>query len=281
MRFRQKHLEFGAGVLAGLALALIALALFSWLALEVREGETLRFDSEVRSALHQHASPALTGIMKAFTVIGSSIPMLLLLATAVSVFWLAGLRRQAMMMVIAMAGALLIELSLKHVFHRARPQPYFDVPLPTSYSFPSGHALSAACFYGMLAMLVAARVQRRSYRIAIWLGCVLMIAMIGISRIYLGVHYPSDVAGGYTTACIWLVALDIAQERLNHPARLNPTERNARHQQAHQHHDSRGRNRNPAECRMALRTFALRNQFLCVKHQNSDAHQNNGEANAE
>ncbi|MDQ2946089.1 MAG: phosphatase PAP2 family protein [Acidobacteriota bacterium] len=213
MRFRAKHLEFGVGVVAGLALAIIALALFSWLALEVREGETLRFDSDVRSALHQHASPALTAVMKAFTVIGSSIPMLLLIVTAVLAFWLAGLRRQAMMMVIVMVGALVIELSLKHVFHRARPEPYFNVPLPSSYSFPSGHALSAACFYGMLALLLGARVRRWIYRLGIWILCGLMIVMIGVSRIYLGVHYPSDVAAGYTTACIWLVALDLAQER--------------------------------------------------------------------
>lgn len=213
MNFRAKHLEFGVGVLGGLALALLALALFSWLALEVHRGETLRFDGDVRSALHQHASPALTGVMKAFTVIGSSVPSLLLLATVVSAFWLAGLRRQAIMMLIVMAGALVIELSLKHVFHRARPQPYFSFPLPTSYSFPSGHALSAACFYGMLAVLVGARMRRRIYRVAIWFACVFMIAMIGVSRIYLGVHYPSDVAGGYTTACIWLVALDVAQQR--------------------------------------------------------------------
>ena len=199
--------------MAGLALAIIALALFSWLALEVRERETLRFDSSVRSALHQQASPALTVVMKAFTVIGSSIPMLLLLAATVSAFWLGGLRRQAMMMVIVMAGSLVIELSLKHVFHRARPEPYFNVPLPSSYSFPSGHALSAACFYGMLALLLAARVRRETYRLGIWILCGLMIVMIGVSRIYLGVHYPSDVAAGYTTACIWLVTLDLAQER--------------------------------------------------------------------
>ena len=217
LTFRQKHLQFGVGVLAGLALALLALAVFSWLALEVRRGETLRFDGWVRSSLHQHASPGLTAAMKTFTVVGSSIPMLLLLATMVSAFWFARLCRQAMMMAIAMAGALIIELSLKHVFHRARPEPYFNVPLPTSYSFPSGHALSAACFYGMLALLVAARVRRRSYRIAIRTVCGLMIAAIGISRIYLGVHYPSDVVGGYTTACVWLVALNAAQNRFNYP----------------------------------------------------------------
>ncbi|MDQ6758785.1 MAG: phosphatase PAP2 family protein [Acidobacteriota bacterium] len=214
MTFRQKHLEFGAGVLAALALALIALALLSWLALEVRRGETLRFDSQVRSTLHQHASPALTTVMKAFTLAGSSLPSLLLLAAAVSAFWLAGLHRQAMMMLITMAGALVIELSLKHVFHRARPEPYFNFPLPTSYSFPSGHALSAACFYGMLALLLAARVQRLTHRLAIWLGCTSIIVMIGLSRIYLGVHYPSDVAAGYATACVWLVALDVARARL-------------------------------------------------------------------
>ncbi|MGI8745684.1 MAG: phosphatase PAP2 family protein [Bryobacteraceae bacterium] len=62
-------------------------------------------------------------------------------------------------------------------------------------------------------MLVTARVRRRSRRIAIWAVCVAMIGMIGLSRVYLGVHYPSDVIAGYMTACVWLVMLNAAIER--------------------------------------------------------------------
>lgn len=213
MTIRGRHIEFGARIIGGLALALMALAVFSWLAFEVREGETLRFDGLVRNGVHQHASPALTVVMKGFTVIGASVCVFLLLSTAVISFLAAGLKRQAMMMVVAMAGSLVLEFSLKHVFHRARPQPWFNVPLPKSYSFPSGHALAAACLYGMLALLVTARVRRRAMRIAIWIACTVMIAMIGLSRIYLGVHYPSDVVAGYMAACVWLVMLNAALQK--------------------------------------------------------------------
>lgn len=150
MTIRGRQVEFGVRVVGGLALALFALAVFSWLAFEVREGETLRFDGLVRNAVHQHASPALTVVMKGFTVIGASVCVFILLSTAVVSFWAAGLARQSWMMMIAVAGSLVLEFGLKHVFHRARPEPYFNVPLPKSYSFPSGHALAAACLYGML-----------------------------------------------------------------------------------------------------------------------------------
>lgn len=213
MTIRGRHVEFGVRVLGALLLAVFALAVFSWLALEVREGETLQFDSLVRNTVHQHASPAVTIVMKGFTVIGASVCTFVVLAAAVISFWLAGMRRAAIMLLIAMAGSLVLELSLKHVFHRARPEPYFNVPLPGSYSFPSGHALAAACLYGMLAYLVTARVHRRGTRIAVWMFCLGMIVMIGLSRIYLGVHYPSDVVAGYMTACVWLVMLNAAIDR--------------------------------------------------------------------
>lgn len=213
MTVRTRHIEFGAHIVAGLALALLALAIFSWLAFEIHAGETLRFDGLVRAGVHRHASPALTLVMKGFTVIGASVCVFVLLATSFATFWLAGLRRQAVLMLVAMVGALALELSLKHAFHRARPEPYFNVPLPASYSFPSGHALAAACLYGMLAVLTTGRVKRRDRKVAIWTVCAFMILMIGLSRIYLGVHYPSDVLAGYMAACVWLGMLYLAIER--------------------------------------------------------------------
>jgi len=202
LTLRIKHLQFGFGVIAALCLALSALAVFSWLAFEVKRGDTIKFDSRVREALHEHASATRTAVMKAFTVAGASVCEFILLGSAVLAFWSLSLRHQAMMLIIAMAGALTLEIGLKHVFHRARPEPYFNVPLPSSYSFPSGHALAAACFYGMLASLVSARVRRRAAKVVIWIVCVAMVALIGVSRIYLGVHYPSDVIAGYMAACV-------------------------------------------------------------------------------
>ncbi|HMC29816.1 MAG TPA: phosphatase PAP2 family protein, partial [Candidatus Angelobacter sp.] len=79
--------------------------------------------------------------------------------------------------------------------------------VPNSYSFPSGHALTSLCFYGVMAGLLSARIKSLPWRIALWTAAVLLIIAIGLSRIYLGVHYPSDVLAGYLAATVWVSAV--------------------------------------------------------------------------
>lgn len=122
--------------------------------------------------------------------------------------------REAVRLVITLAGAGLLDTALKAAFHRPRPAPFFDTPLPNSYSFPSGHALFALCFYCTLAALLAARVRSRAVRVTIWTVAVALIAAIGLSRIYLGVHYPSDVIAGYAVALVWVLAVKIGERIL-------------------------------------------------------------------
>jgi len=105
-----------------------------------------------------------------------------------------------------MAGALVLDISLKYAFHRQRPTPFF-VPLPHTYSFPSGHALFSFCFYGVLAGLIADRVKSRAVEVCVWVAAALLIAAIGLSRIYLGVHYPTDVIAGYVAAAVWVSSM--------------------------------------------------------------------------
>jgi hypothetical protein len=99
-------------------------------------------------------------------------------------------------MVVTILGALVLDLSLKYAFHRPRPVPFF-VPAPYTYSFPSGHSLFSFCFYGVLAGLLTRRIRSRRWRVLIWTLAALLVATIGLSRVYLGVHYPSDVIAGY------------------------------------------------------------------------------------
>ncbi|HLY91696.1 MAG TPA: phosphatase PAP2 family protein, partial [Candidatus Angelobacter sp.] len=79
--------------------------------------------------------------------------------------------------------------------------------LPNSYSFPSGHALTSLCFYGVMAGLLSARIKSLPWRIVMWTLAVLLIVSIGLSRIYLGVHYPSDVLAGYLAATLWVTGI--------------------------------------------------------------------------
>ena len=202
------------GPLVSLVVAVLAIFLFAWLAENVAAQHTLAFDSSVRAAVHAFASPALTRLMFAISFMGSG-GLITSALVAFALFRHFLWRRAAIWMVVTLAGALVLDLTLKFAFHRARPVPFFG-PIPRTYSFPSGHSLFSFCFYGVLAGLLAGRVRSMSARVLIWLIAALLVLSIGLSRIYLGVHYPSDVIAGYLAGTIWsatMVALDRMRRR--------------------------------------------------------------------
>lgn len=206
----------------GLVSAALALALFSWLGREIVTGVTPLLDERLRSALHAVASPRLTKVMIAASLYGGPAwlaPLGVVLAIA---FFIHGWRRGAALVVVTMAGAGLLDTLLKRAFARVRPIAFFDYPLPVSHSFPSGHAFFAASFFGGLAVLVSGRVQSKLLRGLVWLVAIGLVLLVGLSRIYLGVHYPSDVLAGYAAATIWVAAVAfgdrLASRRRGRPA---------------------------------------------------------------
>jgi undecaprenyl-diphosphatase len=136
------------------------------------------------------------------------------------VFLWRGWRRGALLVVLTLAGAALLNWLLKISFARVRPEAFFDYPLPGSPSFPSGHALFAASVFGGLAALLSARVKHGLLRVVIWSGATLLILLIGFSRVYLGVHYPSDVLAGYSVAVIWVTFVAVGDRLARHRRRL-------------------------------------------------------------
>jgi undecaprenyl-diphosphatase len=192
-------------IVGSLALAVVATFLFAWIADSVVDQHSRTFDQFVRAAIHHYASPAMTRAMFAITFMGN--PGLVIAAlVAVGLFLYIRWYRATIWLLITLAGATVLDISLKWAFHRARPTPYFG-KLPHTYSFPSGHALYSFCFYGVLAGLVADRVRSLSLRIIVWTFAGTLVVAIGISRIYLGVHYPTDVVGGYLAAAIWVASM--------------------------------------------------------------------------
>lgn len=119
----------------------------------------------------------------------------------------AGRWRDAGWLVAVFLSAELLLQALKYSFHRHRPEPFFGIAAPESYSFPSGHALMSTVFYVLLASLLTRNPVIRGAAIGVAI-------LIGISRIYLGVHYPTDVLAGYAAAVFWLSGCHLLRERL-------------------------------------------------------------------
>lgn len=184
-----------------------ALLLFITLAEAVRRGSTQRFDEAIRRLVHAHATPAMTALMRGLSSLGR--PEILIALGALVIIWLAatGRPRTALFFGLVVAGAEVLDQLLKLLFHRVRPVAYFGLADPRSYSFPSGHALVSCTFCGMLAAVAAARTTSRALRYFFYIAAAAMTAAIGLSRIYLGVHYPSDVLGGYAAALVWIFSV--------------------------------------------------------------------------
>ncbi len=198
-------------ILLSLAAAVLALFLFVWVAETFSNPQTQAFDRSVRISIHQHASARITQAMVVFSRLGE--PGVAIGATlAITIFLLARWYRAALWITVSMVGAALLNASLKLAFHRPRPPAFFG-PQPDTFSFPSGHALVCACFYGVLVGLIADRIRSLYWRVLIWVFGLIVIAGVGLSRIYLGVHYPSDVIAGYLAAAGWVSSL-IALDRL-------------------------------------------------------------------
>jgi undecaprenyl-diphosphatase len=199
-------------VLVSLLVALLSVAIFAWLGNGVLRGASWALDSSLRNFAYEHSSPALTTAMRGISALGAA-PVLVTFSTAL-ILWFLRIHwtRAALWLGIAMAGAYLLTDGLKRFFERARPEP-FHISSPETYSFPSGHSLNSFCFYFVAAGLLAARLRSRWASSVLWTVAALIVISVGVSRIYLGVHYPSDVLAGYAAAAIWVGAL-IVLDRL-------------------------------------------------------------------
>jgi undecaprenyl-diphosphatase len=198
----------------------LALALFVWLGLLIRSGDPTPFDLAGRASLRALENPTLSAIMWGASVYGAPVRLSPLGLLAAAVFLYRGWRRGALLVIATLVGAWVLDTALKLLFARDRPQAFFDYyPAPASYSFPSGHALFAVCFFGGLAVLLTHRLNGRAIQAAVWVVAVALILLIGASRVYLGVHYPTDVVGGYAMGVTWVTAVAFGDRLAEHRRR--------------------------------------------------------------
>lgn len=196
------------------AAAVVAAALFCWLAAVTMHGGLAGFDETVRTNVHALAAPWLTASVETLTWLGAWGVLALFSGVAAAILIRAGRSWDAKLLLVTMAGAVVLENALKFSIQRPRPPPFFGTD-PTTYSFPSGHALFSLCFYGALAVVLS----RTGARVIAWLATVVIVAAIGWTRIYLGVHYPTDVIAGYLVATAWLCTVLAAKAYFTSTAR--------------------------------------------------------------
>lgn len=172
----------------------------------VSDGTINGFDSSIIAFIQGLESPLLTVVMKFFTFIGSEIQVTLLtFIIAIFLYKRLRYRREAILFMWVMIGSTLLNLTLKTAFQRQRPEIHRIVEA-SGFSFPSGHSMAAFSLYGIIAFLLWRNAHHLFSRIGLIIVSVAMILVIGISRIYLGVHYPSDVLGGYFVSGFWFTA---------------------------------------------------------------------------
>lgn len=185
-------------------ISVISLIGFASLAFMVSLHKVVHFDSTVISFVQGFESPILTMIMKFFSFIGSTVSVVLLsVFVLVFLYKILNHRSELVLFVAAIAGSNILFVSLKLYFQRARPDLHRLIEV-SNYSFPSGHATNAFTFYALLSFLLWRHIRSQWGRITLIIISVVMILAIGISRIYLGVHYPSDILAGYSVSALWL-----------------------------------------------------------------------------
>ena len=210
----------GAILLAFLALAALSLV-FLKLASEMAEGETLGFDRAIMQWMRDHAGgPAMRTTMLDITALGGT-AVLTLVTVAVTGFLIV-VRKAATAGFVAasVTGGALLSFALKLVFSRPRPDLVEHLVYVDTSSFPSGHAANSAVVYLTLGMLLASTQERHAPRIYLISVAILLTLAIGVSRVYLGVHWPSDVIAGWCAGAAWAGLCGVAGQWLQRRHRI-------------------------------------------------------------
>lgn len=204
---------FGRHELATLVvLVLVAAGVwgFAELADEVMEGETSSFDERVLLAMRSPGDRAdplgpkwLEEIGRDLTALGGMVVLTFLTFTVTGYLWLDGKRHAAVFVLAAVAGGLLLSLALKGGFERDRPALVPHGSYVHTTSFPSGHSMMSAATYLTLAALLARVNLRPGLKAYVLLLAVLLTGGVGVSRVYMGVHWPTDVLAGWTAGATW------------------------------------------------------------------------------
>lgn len=197
--------ELSLRLLLVFIICIVFTGFFAFIARSIRLESISSFDDPIVDFIQGAEAPWLTTIMRMFTDIGSTTAVILLGIIALALLLLKKHRQQAVLFVIALAGTGILNQTLKFIFKRDRPDINRLIDIG-GYSFPSGHTMIAFSLYTILAYIIWRNLKNSWGRIVILVLAVFMIIMIAVSRIYLGVHFPSDIVGGFLASSVFLFA---------------------------------------------------------------------------
>jgi undecaprenyl-diphosphatase len=227
-RLRRPLAALGSLLAVGLAAAVVAAVAFGLLARGVAGGATQEVDEAVVRWFLELSNPVFDVLALLGAALGSAIALWIVLIAGTVVFWRK--RRLASVVVLwaSLVGGYVLNPVLKAFFARPRPSLRagdlellgWTFAFPTSPSFPSGHAVTSVVVFGTLAYLVLRLEPTRRMRRWTLAGAVGLIVLIGTTRVYLGVHYPSDVLAGVLAGFVWTAASALSVEAMGRSARL-------------------------------------------------------------
>jgi len=206
LRARLSPAEFlGLDLTIGAIILIGASWIFGWIAEDVVTGDPLTVvDREIAVWLHHHATPTLTEAMKFISLLGSWPAVLSVCFFMASYFALKRSGYRLLALVLTIPCGMLMNGILKYAFHRSRPVWDDPILMIGSFSFPSGHTMAATVLFGFLAAFGVRKVRAWRWRVLTMLAAGLLIVLVGFSRLYLGVHYLSDVLAGVAAGLAWL-----------------------------------------------------------------------------
>lgn len=221
--------RYELATLIALVLVMGGIWAFVTIAEEVIEGETHSFDKAILLAMRNAKDPVdplgpkwLEELARDFTALGSVGITMLITLTVAGFFLLQSRRRATLLILAAVGGGLLISALLKQGFDRPRPDIVPHVAYVYTASFPSGHSMMAAVTYLTLGALLARVQPRRQLKAYLLMIAIVLTLLVGLTRVYLGVHWPTDVLAGWTAGAAWALICWLAARWLQHRGQLEP-----------------------------------------------------------
>jgi undecaprenyl-diphosphatase len=193
----------GIFLVVGVLIGIVGAYGFAELAEVVKKGYTQRYDEAILAWIHTRQSASVTTFMREMTHLGTGAVVIVVVGVAALFLWHTEHKHSARLLLASTVGGIILNNALKLLFHRERPSVFEWGTTVASSSFPSGHAMSATVVYGTIAYLVARLQKNRWSRALTLITAFALILTICFTRLYLGVHYPSDVVGGIIVGLAW------------------------------------------------------------------------------